>query len=354
MADAGIAAPRRIVGLMAGLVDRLGLDLRDLVVVTEAGSGAYALTPVLAAMAGARHVRAITRDSSWGTVSEVRATVEAACTLAGVSGGVELTTSRDRRAFEDADIVTNLGFVRPIGAEIVRWLKPTAVVPLMCEAWEARPGDVDVRACRDHGILVLATNEHDPLCDVFRYSGPLAGRLLLDAGFELLDVRVAVAGTDRFAPVILEWLRGAGVHATHIRPGAEGAYDELQGVDVLLVAEYATGDPVVGNGAMIDAARLAAAAPWLTVVQFAGAIDGSALARHGLRCWPPEPVPPHRMARTFAALGPAPVVRLHAGGLKVGELGVRARQRCSHLPDAERRALAASSLVQATADPETR
>ena len=36
----------------------------------------------------------------------------------------------------EADVVTNSGHVRPIDAETVAWMKPTAVVPLMYEAWE--------------------------------------------------------------------------------------------------------------------------------------------------------------------------------------------------------------------------
>lgn len=342
---AGIAAPRRIVRLVRSLIDHLTLDLRNLTVVTEAGSGAYALTPLIAALAGARHVRAITRDSAWSTAADVRETVDAACELAGISDRIELTESRDAATFADADIVTNLGFVRPIDAAVVARLKPTAVVPLMCEAWEFRPGDVDLDACSHRGVLVLGTNEHHPLCDVFRYSGPLAGRLLFDAGFELLGTRVVVAGRDRFAPVITEWLSRAGAVALQVDPTDPEIHDKLAEADVLMVAEYVADECVVGDGAMIDAVRLAAAAPALTVVQFAGAIDTPALARENVRYWPDVPVPARRMFRTFSALGAAPVVRLHAGGLKVGELGARARLDGLNPRDAEARALL-SELAQ--------
>src|SRR5215510_4110888 len=48
--------PRRLLALMRGAIDRCSLDLSDLAVFTEAASGAYIVTPVLAAMAGAKHV----------------------------------------------------------------------------------------------------------------------------------------------------------------------------------------------------------------------------------------------------------------------------------------------------------
>jgi hypothetical protein len=321
----GITAPRRAVRLIHEVKEQLALDLSGLVVVTEAGSGVYALTPVIAALAGAKKVRAITRDSAWGSAATVGEAVTAACELAGLSGRVELTSTRSSSTFSDADIVTNLGFVRPINAAVVELLKPTAVVPLMCEAWEARPGDVDLEACRRRKVLVLGTNEHHPLCNVFRYSGPLAGQLLFEAGFEVLGTRVLVVGGDRFAPVIVEWLARAGAEASQAHPADPRIYGKLAETDVLVVADYASETCVIGEGGMIDAARLGKAAPALTVVQFAGAIDVSALVRAGVRYWPDAPVAARRMVRTFSSLGAAPVIRLHAGGLKVAELGARAR-----------------------------
>ena len=45
--------PRRLIRLMSTAIDRCSLDLSGLTVLTEAASGAYVVTPVLAAMAGA-------------------------------------------------------------------------------------------------------------------------------------------------------------------------------------------------------------------------------------------------------------------------------------------------------------
>ena len=52
-------------------VKRLELDLSGKVVLTEAATGAYIVTPVLAALAGAE-VYAFTKDTRYGTVAEVR------------------------------------------------------------------------------------------------------------------------------------------------------------------------------------------------------------------------------------------------------------------------------------------
>ncbi len=341
----GISNPARAVALMRKAIEVLQLNLSGMTVVTEAGSGAFALTPVLAAMAGAREVRALSRTSSWGTLEVVRDTVATMCRLAGTSG-VEVTENREH-AFSGAQLVTNLGFVRPIDEYAVRLVAPDSAVSLMCEAWEWRPGDVDLAACHARNIPVLATNEHDPQCNTFRFSGPLAGLVLFDAGFELLDLRVAIVGQDAFSGTIARWLERAGalVQAS-ITGDTADTQPLLQDADVVLVCDYATDEMVVGPEGLVDPEMLAAVAPTATVVQFAGRIDPVAIDAAGLRHWPSAPVGARRMVRTFSALGVAPVITLHAGGLKVGELGVRASRVGGDLAAVEAQAAAYSTLVQ--------
>jgi 3-oxoacyl-(acyl-carrier-protein) synthase len=48
-------------------INRISLDLRGLVVVTECATGVYACTPAIAALAGARKVVAFGKDSFYGT-----------------------------------------------------------------------------------------------------------------------------------------------------------------------------------------------------------------------------------------------------------------------------------------------
>jgi hypothetical protein len=60
--------------------------------------------------------------------------------------------------------------------------------------------------------------------------------------------------------------------------------------------------------------------PGTVVVQFWGDVDREAMQEQGIRCWPKEaPVSGH-MGILPSDLGPDPIVRLQAGGLKVGEI----------------------------------
>jgi hypothetical protein len=106
--------------------------------------------------------------------------------------------------------------VRPIDAQTVGWMKPTAVVPLMYEAWELRGGDVDLEACRQRGVRVTGTNERHPAVDVFSFLGVMAVKLLLDAGVSVFRSRVMVLCDNDFGPYIERGLSDAGAQVDRV------------------------------------------------------------------------------------------------------------------------------------------
>lgn len=317
--NAGVVNPKRWVRLMHDTIDLLELDLSGLTVLTEAASHLYAVTPVIAAMAGAERVFAITRDSAYATVESVSAQTRALEKLCDVEERVEIHTRRMPALFARADIVTNLGFVRPIDAAAVSVMKPTAVVSLMCETWEIRPGDVDLKACADKGIVVLGTNEDFPGLEVFTYSGWLALKLLFEAQIEIHKSRVVVVSRDKFGKVIQRQLQRIGVLTHLVADLRMVAPSELADADALFIADYTRNDVIIGPDGDMTASELADLAPSITVVQFAGRLDLPSMVTHGLTVYPHTELSAHRMAITLAGLGPRPVIELHSAGLKVGQ-----------------------------------
>jgi len=201
--------PRRLATLAQDAVERCRLDLSGEVVLTEAATGAYVVTPVLAALAGAERVFAVTRSTRYGTVEQVTEQTMELAHLLGVAGRLEMIAEVSRDIVSQADVITNSGHVRPIDAAFVSWMKPTAVLPLIYEAWELRPEDVDVEACERRGILVAGTNERHPAVDVFSYLGIMAVELLLDAGVAVYGSRVLSLCDNAFSPFIERGLAGA-------------------------------------------------------------------------------------------------------------------------------------------------
>jgi hypothetical protein len=326
--EAGILNPERVVVLIRRTIEQLQLDLSGLTVLTEAASGAYVSTPVIAAMAGAEHVLAVTRDSQYASADTVIILTRALERLCGIPDKVKISAHRSIDLFARADVVTNLGFVRPIDAEAVAVMKPAAVIPLMCETWEYRPGDVDLDACRQRGIQVLGTNEDFQGLEVFRYSGVLCAKMLLDAQIEIHKSKIIVVSTDKFGKTVTEYLKRAGA-TIDLFPRTPGA-EALRAADALIIADYTRTDEIIGSKGDVTAAQLAQAAPGITVVQFCGRIDVQSLQNENITVFPPKPVRAHRMAFTLGGIGPRPVIELHTAGFKVGEISLRHHQNPSH------------------------
>lgn len=336
--------------LSARTIETLSLDLSGLTVLTEAATGAYALTAPLAALAGADRVVALTRDSRFGTADAATAQTMAAADAFAVAGRIEIARDRSASAIADADLVTNLGFVRPIDRALIGRLKRTAVVPLMFETWEFRDEDIDLCACREAGIAVLGTNESVPALRTMDYLAPVALRLLFDCGVEGRGADLLIAGRGPFADALE---RGLADVAARVRQFDLSVANErsrfresLPAADAVIVAEHTRRETLIGRNGYVSADELACANPGLAIVHIAGAVDRGEVAGSGLACAPERFAPPGFMSVTTAHVGPRPLIDLHAAGLKVGELLARARLSGHGAREAERIALAASPLCQ--------
>ena len=306
----------------------LQLDLTGLNVVTEAATGAYACTAVIAAMAGAASVRAVARDTRRYGSYEDAVTVTLQLAQAGsVAERISFSRSVDPDVLADCDILTNSGHLRPISRDMIAQLPPTAVIGLMFEAWEFREADLDLAACRTHGIRVAAVNERHPAVGVFPFLGPLCVRLLEGAGVPFAGGRVALLCDNAFAPFILQGLTFTDCRADRFDCVAAVPPDTW---DVVIVALDPGRNAPLGEA---DFARLACVAGGARLAQFWGDVDRTAASRHGFAEVVPavEPEMGH-MGILLGAVGPEPIIRLQAGGLE----GCRTRAK-RRLPRSWRR-----------------
>ncbi len=308
--------PERLARLMREAVDRCRLDLTGRHVLTEAATGAYVSTAVMAAMAGGR-VTAYTRATRHGTVAEVRAWTERVAAAAGVRGAVEVVEDLSPALIGTADVVTNSGHLRPLDAAFVGSLRPGAVVSLMMEAWEIGAGrvDVDLAALRRAGVPFAGTDERHPAVGVFDYLGVMAVKLLVDAGIAVLGSRVLLLCDNPFGHYVARTLRACGARVTVA--ASPTALTRCEPADAVVVSLTPA---EVFRVTREDLATVALRMPDAVVAQFFGDVDRAAAEELGIHCWP-DPPPPHgHMGVLPSDIGPEPIIRLQAGGLKVAQV----------------------------------
>jgi hypothetical protein len=309
----GFSLPR-LRTLIGRAVAATELDLSGLTVLTEAATGAYAVTPVIAAAAGAKRVYALTKPTRYGTVADVKQqTLELASSI-GVADRIDVLETIGPDVLENVDIVTNSGHLRPLTAALIDQLSSHAVIALMFEAWEFRPEDLDIEACWRRGIPVVGVNERHPAVDVFSFLGPLCLRQLHDCGLSGYSNRIALICDNDFLASLHAGLSSAGASVETFESVEAMRRDDWDAIVVALVpkATLRVGVP--------EAKHLAACAPAGAVVaQFFGDVDRIALTANGLAVWPPTPPGLGHMGILLSEIGPEPIVRLQTGGLRAAE-----------------------------------
>jgi hypothetical protein len=337
-------------------LSRLRVDLSGLTIFTEAASGPYAYTPLVAARAGAAHVYAVTADSKFGEAKDIRRETERLAESWGVADRIEVLLEKSADALATSDIVTNTGFVRPITREMINSMKRTAVVALMWEPWEFRSGDVDLEACREHEILVMGTNEGYSSFNLYPSTGFLAMKLLFDMGLDGFWTRVILLGGRpgmgqsisshfRALQMPVQWFAADESDAQPY--DALSAFFEAHGADydVLFLAEHHDPTLLIGTNGLLTFEQILRVNPRLEIALMAGNVDVTGLKKSGLMYFPHNLREFGYLNYSGHNLGNQTVLALTTLGLKVGEAMARARLAGMSLRDASSQALRTSPAM---------
>jgi hypothetical protein len=314
-------------------VSAMALDLSGMRVLTEAATGAFAATAALAAYAGASEVVAVTRASRWGSADKAVSEVAALAQRLGALSKITFKTGAASDFAGGCDLVTNLGFVRPLDRALLQTLSPHAAVCLMWEPWEFRAGDIDMVATADFDIPVVATNEGHPEVGTFEYLGPTVGRLLLDAGIEISHSHIVLIGSDPFGAAVAGWLTRAGaVIDRRVSKDWRLAVLAEPMIDAVVIVEHRHHLPIVSSRDAIALDILARSGS--PIIRLCGVIDSAEVRSRGVVLVPNIDVEPGVMTVTTAYAGCRPVVDLHAAGLKSGSIVAKARRNGASVHEA--------------------
>lgn len=322
---------------ISSAVERLKLDLRGITVLTEAATGAYVVTPVIAALAGAR-VFAYTKNTRYGSVEEVRSlTYDSLKSLGLNESTVTVMDELTPEIIAQADVITNSGHLRPLDVQKLQYAKKGAVIPLMYEAWEWRNADVNLEVVREKGLQLGATNERHPDIDVFNYLGDMALKLIFDAGLCPYRNKFVLISNNDFGPHIAEVLTkvcdrlavcDTNAHRdaySHLNIDWIGDFPEFEipdsyrNAEAILFTAYPFTDTWIGDqSSPISIDKIVSSFNHPFILRYAGHLDEEKCADK-IRFYPAVVKPGH-MGILPSAVGFDPIIRLQSGGLKAAEL----------------------------------
>jgi len=311
----------REIRLIKEAILKLNLDLEGLTVFTEAASGHYKWTPIIAALAGSRKVYAIAKDSKYGKRAGIKKEIDRIALRLNCANKLKIVY--DKKDIPKADIITNLGHVRPINKTTVAKLKPTAVIPLMRETWEFRSTDLNLTECRRRNILVIGTNENNKKIKILDYLGPLSLKLLLSQGIELINSYILILGDDIFSDKIKKYLIPFSKKIIHVRNLNENMH--FRELDAIIISERTRKECLIGLPAEITFKHISKCNPHITIIHICGNINTRELLDSHLNHYPESISPVGFMSANLDFVGPKPVIDLHTAGLKVGEIAARMR-----------------------------
>ena len=300
--------------LIQNSIQKLKLNLEGKTVLTEIGSGAFMYIGLIAALAGAKKLILWTKDSSYGAANDIIKDFTVHYKAWNLK--TEFIISKNSRPISDiqeADIITNSGFIRPIDSGFINQIKPSAVIAYMAEAWEFRASDINLNYCHQKNILVGGTWENHPNLNIFDNCGPLALKMMADAGQDITNKNIAIVSNDHFGAVISKALKGI---AHSIINTAQLNQINFSSFNLIFIADYSTENTILGSDGLLPIDKI----QHCPVVHLAGKVDVVFAEKNRIKVWPAKNGASKKMTFTLAYLGIKPVIDLHTAGLKVGEL----------------------------------
>lgn len=313
---------KRVRRIIFDSISRLSLDLKGMSVLTEAGSGAFIVTPLIAALAGAEKVYVISKDSAYGRKEEIYEYLNEIASEWDIDSKTICRVSDPLQIANRVNIVTNLGFVRPIKRDLISRLPYDSAIPLMWETWEARDEDIDFESCKEYNIPVLGTNERDERLCIFRYVGLMALKLLMEQNIEIYRSNILVVSSGEYLKEIEKVLTGNGaelfIYNPFVPPANETDFKKfVQNCDAIVIAEQKYKEPLISETEHINIG-------WLDgndvkIIHIAGVLDYMLMESRGFSKYPDKKVGSGYMTVTTDYVGVRPVIELHSAGLKVGQ-----------------------------------
>jgi len=304
-------------------IDDFELDLSGLEVFTEIASGNYLYTSIASFLAGAEKTYGIVKDSIYASKEEVINDFFEITKHLDIKDKIIITSEKNEEFISRSDIITNSGFVRPINIEDISHMKSTTVIPLMFESWEFDSSHIDLECCKKKEVMVIGTNEHYHLLDLFSTFPYKICKMLFDANMSIYNDNILLVSSGEIGDLISEFFSVNNINFDRISfefPLNIQNFD-LSIYDAIIIAElYFKKINILSKNGFISTKKLKKDNPLIQVIHSYGLVNKKDIYEENISIFP-------NIGGNVTGdyLSPEITIRLNVASLKVAEIVSRYR-----------------------------
>lgn len=310
------------IAYIRSVIQLLNLNLEGLTVLTEIGSSYYFYTPFIAALSGAKKVFAWTGTNSYFECNELVSQAVQLTQQLNLEHIIEFSVNeKPVTHIQEADVITNSGFLRPLDADFLAHCKKTVSISLMFEAWEIRESDIDIKFCIENGLQVGGIWENHPKLGVFESVGHLAIKLAMEAGHEIYQNQIIIWSDDDFGTVTEKYFNQLNPKKVIKTLDRQTVLENLAQTDFIYFCSNHEKRTILGNDsdAIFTWKELKELNPSISIVHLYGKFDLKTIGNENIQVYPEQNGRAEYMSKTLTYLGMKPTLNLLVGGMKVGE-----------------------------------
>ncbi len=344
-------------------IKKVDLDLSDLTVLTEAATGNWISTPLIAAFSNSKKVLCYTKDSQYGTINEITQNFQNISKFLELDNVLHIFSEKYSSIVSEADVVTNSGLLRPLDKNFIQLLKKNTVISLMWEPWELRSDEIDLYECWRKQIPILGVNEHNPTMDIMQYDGEAIIKIISEHDIPITGKKIIIVGENLSALYMYDALKALNANVSLVTklltnecrekniPIIGNALKEdsviphLENCDIIIINSIPIQNEIIGENGL-PPQKLKHYSPNVSIFVYFGTVNYSQIITSELKCFPSSGKEKGYMNWTIDVLGPQPTIELNTLGLKVGE--ILARNYNNSKLETEKKSLSSSFCLDFT------
>lgn len=316
----------RLIKLIRQSIKNYKLDLSGYSILLPVLSKEPMLIPLIASLAGAREIYAISKDLT--LVKEITS-YKNELNLESSFYFIEKETPQ---ILKGLDIVIKGDIAPIIDDTVAASFKKQCIISLFPKNLDfAKANGINLEACAKNKIPVVSLDPGDPSLSLFKHISSLVIKKLNGCDIDIFKSKILLVGSGNLLENILVTLKSAGcqVFAVYTDKSETREYvsKHIGEADAIVLADYPSKQQtIIGNNGIIRIADLVDVNPEVKIINISGKVEVNPLLLGGISLIP-ETVSPNSINVNIEELSLRSITEITSAVMKVAESLIKSRNK---------------------------